>query len=225
MIKPQDLALILKVARYVSLAVSILLILRMLRTYRRTRSISRKSCVVAMAFPVVTLAVYFVVVGSKLGTAALAVLAAFGLGLGIVQGRKTRVWRENGLARAQNTIWFLAVWAVSYATMQSLVVIGNSLSLNVGIGGMFVSTALAIGSQGLLYARLSRPGSLPERAAVPVVAAAAATVPRRAAARTDGRPSGRADAGRGVERRFCSACGAAVVVGDRFCRNCRAPLA
>ena len=221
MIKPQDLALILKVARYVSLAVSILLILRMLRTYRRTRSISRRSCVVAMAFPVVTLAVYFFVVGSKLGTAALAALAAFGLGLGIVQGRKTRVWRENGLARAQNTIWFLAVWAVSYAAMQSLVVIGNSLSLNVGIGGMFVSTALAIGSQGLLYARLSRPGSLPERAAVPVVAAAAA----RASARTEGRPSPvRADAGRGVERRFCSACGAAVVAGDRFCRNCRAPL-
>ena len=222
MIKPQDLALILKVARYVSLAVSILLILRMLRTYRRTRSISRKSCVVAMAFPVVTLAVYFAVVGSKLGTAALAVLAAFGLGLGIVQGRKTRVWRENGLARAQNTVWFLAVWGVSYATMQSLVVIGHSLSLNVGIGGMFVSTALAIGSQGLLFARLSRPASLPERAAVPVATAAA-----RPSARTEGRPAGRADGagtGRGVGRRFCSACGAAIVPGDRFCRNCRTRL-
>jgi len=212
MIKPQDLALILKVVRYVSLAVSVLLILRMLRTYRRTKSISRKSCVVATAFPVVTLAVYFAVVGSKLGTAALAALAAFGLGLGIVQGRKTRVWRENGLARAQNTVWFLAVWAVSYAAMQSLVVIGHSLSLNVGIGGMFVSTALAVGSQGLLYARLSRPGSLPERAAVPE--------PERPGGRPLDRPAGAQRAG----RRFCSACGAAVVAGDRFCRSCRVTL-
>ncbi|GEM_PF-3188109 len=206
MIKPQDLALILKAARYVSLAVSVLLILRMLRTYRRTRSISRKSCVAAMAFPVVTLAVYFVIVGSKLGTAALAGLAAFGLGLGVAQGRKTLVWRENGMARAQNTVWFLAVWAVSYATMQSLVVVGNSLSLNVGIGGMFVSTALAVGSQGLLYARLSRPGRLPERSTVPV----------------PGRPAGAQRAG----RRYCGACGAAVVLAeDRFCRKCRTPLA
>jgi hypothetical protein len=203
MIKPTDFALILKIVRYVSLAVSILLILRMFRTFRRTRTISRKSCVVAALFPLVTLVIYFVIIGSKLTVPALSALSVFGLALGIVQGRKTRVWQEKGKARAQNTLWFLVVWAVSYATMQTLIVVGNTLSLNVGIGGMFVSTAIAVGSQGLLFVRLSLPGGLLDG---PAFASATTASPSSSA------------------RRFCPACGAPATAGDRFCRSCRAPL-
>ncbi len=219
MIKPTDLALILKIVRYGSLAISILLILRMFRTFRRTRTISRKSCVLAALFPVVTLVIYFAIIGSKLTAPALAALSVFGLALGIVQGRKTRVWQENGKARAQNTLWFLVVWAVSYATMQTLVVVGNSLSLNVGIGGMFISTAIAVGSQGLLFARLSRPGGLPEGSLFTSAAAASPS----SSARED-KPAGAEAVVRPAARRFCTACGAQLLTADRFCRSCRAPI-
>ena len=98
------LAILLKYARYVSFAVSIILILRMLIQYRKVRSVSRKSCVIAIVFPVVTLLVYSVLIGSGVPFLALSALLAFGLALGLWQGRNTAVWIENGRPRARNTV-------------------------------------------------------------------------------------------------------------------------
>lgn len=243
-----NLATILKYVRYVSLAISILLILRMLRTYRKVRSVTRKSCVIAMIFPMATLLVYSVIIGSSLPSTGLSALFAVGLALGVWQGRKTDVWVENGRPQAQNTIWFLVVWALSYTLMQVLVMLGNKLSLKVGIGSMMASTAIAVGSQGLILIRLSQ-GGLPERRATarteagrrhsgemaadePALATGQlATLGDRAeVANTGPRRSGPASVataragGAPRQRAFCSACGARIAPGDRFCRTCRAEV-
>jgi len=212
MLKPADLALLLKIVRYVSLAVSVFLIWRMFRTYRKVRAISRKSCLAMAGFPLATLLVYFLIIGSGLTTIVLVSLFSFGLGLGLFQGVKTWVWLESGRALAQNTVWFLAVWAVSYATMQLLVVIGSSMSLRVGIGSMFVSTAIALGSQGLLFIRLSQSVGLP---------VVHMTTPAGAGRGLGGRTESQTTAAKSAARRFCTACGTAASPGrDQFCRNC-----
>ena len=219
------MATFLKYLRYVSFAISIILILRMLRSYRKIRSVSRKSCVVAIVFPIATLLVYSVIIGSSLPSIALSALFAFGLALGVWQGKKTDVWVENGRPRAQNTIWFLVVWALSYTLMQVLVQLGTRLSLNVGIGTMCVSTAIALGSQGFILIRLSQTGGLPvRRAAVPAEVAAgseAAPAAAASAATRDSRTSGTASPTSPRERLYCSVCDAKLVPGDRFCRTCR----
>ena len=220
------MATFLKYLRYVSFAISIILILRMLRSYRKIRSVSRKSCVVAIVFPIATLLVYSVIIGSSLPSIALSALFAFGLALGVWQGKKTDVWVENGRPRAQNTIWFLVAWALSYTLMQVLVQLGTRLSLNVGIGTMCVSTAIALGSQGFILIRLSQTGGLPvRRAAVPAEVAAgseAAPAAATSAATRDSSASGSAAPSSPRERLYCSVCGAKLVPGDRFCRTCRA---
>jgi len=227
-----NLAVILKYVRFVSLAISIILILRMLRTYRRVRSVSRKSCVIAIAFPIATLLVYSVIIGSSLPSIALSPLFAFGLALGVWQGRKTKVWVENGRPQAQNTIWFLVVWALSYTLMQVLVQLGNRLSLNIGIGTMLASTAIAVGSQGLILIRLSQSGLPVRRSAVrpmrqgAIVASSQGTksAPAGLPGTRDGRSAGTGSPAAPGERLFCSSCGAKIVRGDRFCRSCRAVI-
>ncbi|MBN2199001.1 MAG: zinc ribbon domain-containing protein [Candidatus Aminicenantes bacterium] len=208
-----DMATILKYVRYVSFAISIILILRMLRQYRKIRSLSLKSCLVAIVFPVAALLVYSIIIGSSLPSIALTALFAFGLALGLWQGRKTKVWIESGRPRAQNTVWFLIVWALSYALMQGLLQLGNRLSLKVGIGSMMASTAIAVGSQGLLLIRLSRTGELPMRRPAAVPSSAEAHGFRASGSSAPAAPH---------ERRYCSSCGARLVPGDRFCRACRA---
>lgn len=191
----------LRAARYVAFALSLALILRMLAKYRRVRSVSRKSCAFAVVFPVLMLLTYAAIVGSSLPSIALAGLFAAGLALGLWQGIQTDVWIEGGLPRARNTIWFLLVWTVSFATMQALVHIGDRLGVNIGIGAMMATTAVAVGSQGLILFRLSR-GGLSARPA-------------------GARATGVARAG---GRRFCSSCGNELVRGDRYCRTCRAEV-
>lgn len=224
------MATFLKYLRYASFAISIILILRMLRSYRKVRSVSRKSCAVAIVFPIATLLVYSIIIGSSLPSIVLSALFAFGLALGVWQGKKTDVWVENGRPRARNTIWFLVVWALSYTLMQVLVQLGNSLSLNVGIGTMCVSTAIALGSQGFIMIRLSQTGGLPVRLASiraeGGVAAGSGAVPAAGAAEASRNlpTSVSAASASPHEHRYCSVCGAQIVPGDHFCRTCRAVI-
>ena len=141
--------------RWLCLGLSVFFIARMLLTFRRVRLISRKACVIGMAFPALMLAVYSWFVGSDLATALLGALFALGAAAGLWQGRKTKVWLASGRAVAQNTIWFLVVWAASFTFIQALVSVGSSMRFNLGIGAVCVTTGIAIGSQSTLLVRLS----------------------------------------------------------------------
>ena len=141
--------------RWLCLGLSVFFIVRMLLTFRRVRGTSRKACVIGMVFPVLMLAVYAWFIGSDLATALLAALFALGVAAGFWQGRKTKVWVASGRAVAQNTIWFLVVWAASFTFIQALVSLGSSMRFNLGIGAICVTTGIAIGSQSNILVRLS----------------------------------------------------------------------
>ena len=193
--------------RYVCLFASVLLIARMIYTYRRIRPVSKKSCIIGIIFPVLILGVYSFFIGSGLPSSVMVFLFLGGLYLGFWRGRKTKLWMEGHGPRVQHTIWFLVIWGISYTLMQALVSMGHWMSISVGIGAMCFSTAVAIGSQGNLLVRLRKLLAIPQ------------SVPAEAT------PAGLPAASQQTRsRRFCTGCGSEIISGDRFCRNCRAVL-
>ena len=190
---------ILLYLRYVCLFASVLLIARMIYTYRRVRPVSKKSCIIGIIFPVLILGVYALIIGSGLPSELLVFLFLLGLYLGFWRGMKTKLWMDSKGPRVQYTVWFIVIWSISYMLMQALVSAGHLMSITIGIGAMCFSTAVAIGSQGNIFVRLRK------------LTVIQRPVPAEAHRQTR-------------TRRFCSACGSEIVSGDRFCRNCRAIL-
>jgi len=194
--------------KYVSLIISIFLVLRMLRKYRRVKAISKKNCLIGIFFPVLILIVYSVIIGTSLPPNVLFLLFVFGLVLGLFQGKKTKIWIESNLPRAQNTVWFLVIWAISYALTHLLIAVGSSMSMNVGIGTMSLTTAIALGTQGNIMVRLSKLKASPQP-----VHAAAVPMPQTGI-------SGTSSPEVNNKTRYCSECGHEVFQNDRFCRSC-----
>ncbi len=184
---------------YVCLFASVILMARMIYTYRRIRPVSKKSCIIGIIFPILILGVYSFFIGSGLPLELLVFLFLVGLYLGFWRGRKTKLWMDSNGPRVQYTVWFIVIWGISYTLMQALMSAGHLMSITIGIGAMCFSTAVAIGSQGNVFVRLRKMTAMQQ------------PVPARVSrqART---------------RLFCSGCGSEIVSGDRFCRNCRASL-
>jgi len=149
-----SIQLILKVLSAFFMLISMALIGWMLVTFRRVRSISALSCVFSLLFTSLIFAVYWFIVGTSLSWIILLGLAFFGLALGFLMGQSTRVWVEDGGKKARNTIWYLVFWAACFLVTQSLVTLGHSLSLNLGIGAMVLGTGVTFGSQGNIFLRL-----------------------------------------------------------------------
>jgi len=199
---------VLQPLQWLCLALSVFLIVRMLLTYRQVHAVSRRSCVIGIVFPVLILGAYAAFLGSDLPDTILAGLFALGAAGGAWQGRNTRVWSAAGRPMAQNTFWFLVVWAASFILGQALVALGSSLRFNLGIGAISLTTGIAVGAQAYVLARLS---TLPAGTRGPTAMPAPASESVDAAT---GQASGR----------FCTRCGSRAVAGDRFCRQCGAAM-
>lgn len=200
--------------KYLSLffmGLSVLMILRMLRTFRRVRSVSALSSLISIMMSLAFIVIYYFIVGTNLQPTVLGLILAAGLSLGMWQGRKTKVWRENNRVRAQNTLWFLVVWSLSYGFNQLLIVMGKEQSLNIGIGTMCLGTGVAWGSQIIILVKLIRISlrarkkitELPQGFYYPTPQPAAPPLTKKT-----------------VKRTFCRRCGFPIPTGDLFCRNC-----
>jgi hypothetical protein len=144
----QVLSTILTVLSFVMIGVMIL-------TFRKVRSISSKSPLIAVTVSIIALSVYAAIVGTSLPLYAVAGILVLGLLFGWWQGKNTRVWiDENNRRKAQNTIWFLVIWATCYGINQLLVTLGQSASLNIGFGAMSLGTGVTLGTQVTLLLRL-----------------------------------------------------------------------
>ena len=136
--------------------ISFLLIVLMLLTFRRVRSISIRAPLISIAVSVLVIVLYGFIIGASIPTVVLLAIGVAGLLLGLWQGKNTKIWMENGKGKAQNTFWFLVVWAICYGVNQSLVVAGQQLSMNLGIGAMSLGTGVTVGTQGTLLVKLLR---------------------------------------------------------------------
>jgi hypothetical protein len=190
----------------------------MLVTFRRVRSVSIKAPLISIGISIVTVLVYLTLIGSTLPLFVLWLIGVLGLLLGVVQGKKTKVWNEKGKRKAQNTVWFLVIWAIGYALNQLLTVTGQALSLNLGIGAMSLGTGVTVGSQGIIFFKLLMASSGPG----PNVPAQAGTAPKKgslsAPAQVIRQPLRGTENGAAIGQ--CRGCGQINPAGSKFCTGC-----
>jgi hypothetical protein len=200
----------MQVLSFILMFVSFALIGRMILTFRKERSVSSKSPLIAIGMSLVVLLVYWFIIGYSLSGWVLLLILLIGAGLGAWQGRNTKVWLENGIGKAQNTVWFLVIWAVCYGFNQFLVSLGQTLSLNVGIGAMCIGTGVVLGSQGYIFYRLSSI-STEKPAGGEVREPKHPSIPEP---HTTDAP----------KVRYCKKCGSPITAADRFCKKCGAEV-
>lgn len=200
----------MQVLSFILMFVSFALIGRMILTFRKERSVSSKSPLIAMGMSLVVLLVYWFIIGRSLHAWELLLILLIGAGLGAWQGRNTKVWLENGIGKAQNTVWFLVIWAVCYGFNQFLVSWGLKESLNVGIGAMCIGTGVVLGSQGYIFYRLSSI-STEKPAGGEVREPKHPSIPEP---HTTDAP----------KDRYCKKCGFPITAADRFCKKCGAEV-
>lgn len=200
----------MQVLSFILMFVSFALIGRMILTFRKERSVSTKSPLIAMGMSLVVLLVYWFIIGRSLHAWELLLILLIGAGLGAWQGRNTKVWMENGIGKAQNTVWFLVIWSVCYGFNQFLVSLGQTLSLNVGIGAMCIGTGVVLGSQGSIYYRLS---NMSTETPAEVEVTEQKHPPISEPNTTDA-----------PKVRYCKKCGSPITATDRFCKKCGAEV-
>jgi hypothetical protein len=144
----------MQILSYILTGISIILIIVMLFTFRKVRSVSIKAPLISIAISLIGFIIYKAIIGTSLSTQLLWVLAIIGLILGMWQGKKTNVWIEGGKRKAQNTMWFIVIWGLGYGFNQLLAVTGQALSMNLGIGALSLSTGITIGAQGIVLMKL-----------------------------------------------------------------------
>lgn len=187
--------------------VSFALILWMILTFRRKRSITRRAPLISIGMSLLFILVYWLIVGTSIPVWGLFFIIVTGIVLGVWRGKNTKVWIEKGIAKAQNTIWFLIVWAFCYGLNQFLISAGKALSFNLGMASMAVGTGVILGSQGNIFLRLQK------------------LHPARASGTVATDSSGSASEEPPADRlNHCPQCGAEVSSSERFCTGCGSQL-
>ncbi|KAF5435152.1 hypothetical protein C5S35_11925 [Candidatus Methanophagaceae archaeon] len=200
----------MQVLSFILMFVSFALIGRMILTFRKERSVSTKSPLIAIGMSLVIILIYLLIIGYSLSGWFLLLILLIGAGLGAWQGQNTKVWMENGIGKAQNTVWFLVIWAVCYGFNQFLASWGLKESLNVGIGAMCIGTGVVLGSQGYIYYRLSNMSTeTPAEGEVRELKHPSIPEPHI----TDA-----------PKVRYCKKCGFPITAADRFCKKCGAEV-
>lgn len=201
---------LLRVLSFILMFISFALIGRMILTFSNVRSVSTKSPLIAIGMSLVFIVAYLLIIHPILSVWALLLILLIGAGLGAWQGRNTKVWMENGIGKAQNTVWFLVIWAVCYGFNQFLVSWGLVMSRDVGIGAMCIGTGVVLGSQGYIFYRLSNmstetptEGEVTEQKHPPVSKPQTTDAPKV---------------------RYCKKCGSPITAADRFCKKCGAEV-
>ncbi|MBE9574965.1 MAG: zinc ribbon domain-containing protein [Proteobacteria bacterium] len=202
----------LQVLSFILMFISFALIGWMILTFSKVRTVSTRSPLIAMGMSLVFILVYLLIIGTSLPGGALLLILLLGAGLGAWQGQNTKVWTENGIGKAQNTVWFLVIWAVCYGFNQLLVSLGLAMSLNVGIGAMCLGTGVIFGSQGNILYRLSSMSTItPAEGEVAEPVHVRPSIPEPPT--TDA-----------SKIRYCRKCGFPITAADRYCRKCGAEI-
>lgn len=158
----------MQILNYVLTVLSFVMVIVMLITFRKVRTISLKSPLIAISISVAVFAIFCLFIGTDLPALVIAVILAAGFVLGGWQGKKTNVWMdEDGRRKAQNTIWYLVIWALCYGVTQTLVSLGQTASLNVGIGTMGLGTGVSIGAQSVILIKLMRAPAIGAKVSCP----------------------------------------------------------
>jgi hypothetical protein len=211
--------LLFKVIGYASVLVIAASFFFMALHLRRNTRLRPAGLIVPALMSLLILAVYVLLTGAQGFSPVSALLAALGLGTGVIWSRTTRLSFRGGAVYARRSVWYLAVWALSIIIMQLMAVTSEAELLPYGISAVYFSTGLAVGMNTSLLLRGLNGKTSNGRAAV-CARCGAANAAGVAYCAGCGSPLG------GVSRQAerCRTCGQANGPASAFCAACGRPL-
>ena len=140
----------------IGIAVTVVLTLVMLFTFRKDRPIKPRTLLLSALVSLVMLPVLMLLTRTRLNPVVALPALALGLLVGGFRGRTTKLVYRDGIVVGRNSMFFLLGWAASLLLAQAMNVLGSALLSSLGIIPLFLSTGTQVGMSGDLLVRRLR---------------------------------------------------------------------
>ena len=146
--------LILRIVGFLSIPLTLVAIGLMIRGLRHEQQVTARSLIIQLATSPVFLAAYAWLLGVAVSTRIAVPMLIVGLGVGVVWGYTTKLrLTRRGRVAGRRSIWYLAVWALTFTVTQGLVLWASSEVVAHALSTMYFSTGAAVGMNGYLLFR------------------------------------------------------------------------
>jgi hypothetical protein len=151
------LGLIFRIIGILSIPLTLVAIGLMIRSLRHEQQVTARSLVIQLATSPVFLAVYAWLLGVSVSVRIAVPMLIVGLAAGVVWGHTTKLrLTRRGQVAGRRSIWYLAVWALTFTVTQGLALWASSEVVAHALSTMYFSTGAAAGMNGYLLFRYWR---------------------------------------------------------------------
>lgn len=147
---------IARVLSLVGLAVTVVMTIVMLFTFRKARPVKPRTLILSALLSLAILPVLMLLSGARLNPVVGLPALALGLVVGGLRGRTTELSYRDGTVMGRNSMLFLLGWAGSLLLAQALNLLGSALLSSAGLIPLFLSTGTQLGMSGNLLVRRLR---------------------------------------------------------------------
>jgi len=141
-----------KVVGLLSIPLMILSVIVMVRSIGRARRITQKSLLIQICTSPAFLVLYTLLLGISIALEWAVPVVMLGLGIGCFWGLSTALSVREGAVVGTRSMWYLWLWAGSFAVTQLLALFGTDGATAGGLATMCLSMGIAVGMNGsLLY--------------------------------------------------------------------------
>lgn len=146
--------LILRIVGFLSIPLTLVAIGLMIKSLRHEQQVTARSLIIQLATSPVFLAVYAWLLGVSVSLKIAVPMLIVGLGVGALWGHTTKLrLTRRGRVAGRRSIWYLAVWALTFTVTQGLALWASSEVVAHALSTMYFSTGAAAGMNGYLLFR------------------------------------------------------------------------
>ncbi len=153
-----------KVINYSSIFFMGIMVIMLIRSFRKEKSVNKISQVIAIITPAVTLAFYLIFLSKhKPGWLFIGFALCGGMIFGSIWSKYTKLYIKEQKVFGKNTVWWLAFWGMSFMLVKSMTLWGKSNGINLSLIVMSFTTGKAFGiASGILKQMNILMGKIPK---------------------------------------------------------------
>lgn len=223
------ISIFLKLLSIIMLILSILSSILLILTFRKPRKVSVPALFITAAIGLLTLAVLSAIAGYAPEAWVWVVMILAGAGVGVLQARTTRLYREDDRIMTRNSLWYIVVWATLLALNQLIIIVTNNPPA-VTMALLIMGTAVVWGTSGDILRRYYKMKLLAAGPVAvghaPVISLPETAVSKQGTGETAPFKTAFTDIVEtsaekpAVPAGFCKSCGHKLAEGDFFCHAC-----
>ncbi len=145
--------ILLKVVGYISILALIISFAFMIKTLGRARRLNVRSLIVPILISIAFLVLYRALLDLNKLTGVSIGLVIFGMAIGIIWSRTTRLTIKGRTVFAQKSVWYVIIWGLSIIITQFLAMTATQELVTYGLSTVYFSTGLVVSTNTGLFAR------------------------------------------------------------------------